>query len=134
MKRILYLLLAMPVGAPVWAQTAPRLEFEVASIKPSDMSNQNSVRVGLHIDGAMVRCSYFSIKDYIGIAYRVKEYQISGPEWMASERFEINAKLPAGATQAQVPDMLQSLLADRFQLKFHRDSKEFPVYAIVVGK
>jgi uncharacterized protein (TIGR03435 family) len=123
------------LGGAAFGQSAPpRLEFEVASIKPSDMSSQNTVRVGLHIDGAMVRCSFFSLKDYIGMAYNVKEYQITGPDWMAGERFEINAKLPAGATQAQVPEMIQSLLADRFQLKFHRDSREFPVYALVAAK
>jgi len=48
-------------------------------------------------------------------------------------RFDIDAKLPAGANRTQVPEMLQSLLADRFRLKFHNGSKEFPVYALVVA-
>src|SRR5579863_7894040 len=111
-------------------------EFEVASIKPSGpfLSGSGRVNLGLHIDGAQVTGSFFSLKDYIGIAYRVRDYQISGPDWMASERFTISAKLPAGAPREKVPEMMQALLADRFQLKTHRDSKEFPVYALTVGK
>ena len=88
----------------------------------------------MQIDGAQVHCTYLSVKDYIRIAYQVKEYQVSGPDWMASERFDIHAKLPAGAKREQVTEMLQTLLEERFQIKMHRDSKEFPVYGVVVGK
>jgi uncharacterized protein (TIGR03435 family) len=74
------------------------------------------------------------LDDYIAISYRVKNYQISAPEWMASERFDINAKLPEGGVAKQVPEMLQVLLEERFQMKMHRESKEFPVYGLVLGK
>jgi uncharacterized protein (TIGR03435 family) len=76
----------------------------------------------------------FPLSTYIAYAYRVKNYGISGPDWMASERFDIVAKLPAGATTKQLPEMLQALLEDRFQLKMHRESRELPVYAMVIGK
>jgi uncharacterized protein (TIGR03435 family) len=112
---------------------APRLEFEVASIKPSPPITDNA-HIGLRIDGAQVYCTSWSLKDYIRIAYRVKDYQIEGPDWSATERFDISAKLPSGATREQVNDMLQSLLADRFKLTFHRIKKEFPVYVLVVAK
>src|SRR5215468_9593276 len=106
-----------------------KVEFEVASIKPSpDMGPNNSA--GLHIDGAQIRVTWLSLKDYIGMAYRTKLPQISGPEWMAAERFDIAAKLPEGTTTAQIPEMLQSLLADRFGMKSHHERKEFPVYAL----
>jgi uncharacterized protein (TIGR03435 family) len=49
-------------------------------------------------------------------------------------RFDITATLPAGSTPAQVPEMLQALLADRFQVKLRKDKKEFPIYALVPGK
>jgi uncharacterized protein (TIGR03435 family) len=62
----------------------------------------------------------------------LKFYQVVGPEWIAGERFDIDAKLPAGGTREQVSDMLLSLLVDRFQLKTHREQKEFPVYGLVV--
>jgi uncharacterized protein (TIGR03435 family) len=59
---------------------------------------------------------------------------VSGPDWIGTDRFNISAKLPEGAKTDQIPEMLQALLADRFQLKFHRDKKELPVYALIVGK
>ena len=68
------------------------------------------------------------------MAYRVNDYQVLGPDWLATENFDIAAKLPDGATRAQLPEMIQSLLADRFKLVLHRDKKEFPVYALVVAK
>jgi uncharacterized protein (TIGR03435 family) len=60
--------------------------------------------------------------------------QIAGPDWLRSEIFEIHAKIPEGYSKDQVPEMLQALLADRFQLKAHRENKEQPVYALVVSK
>ncbi len=123
------------LSAAAFAQAAPaRLEFEVASVKPSTAPTAgSSVNIGVKINGAQVHISSLSLKDYIRIAYRVKEYQVSGPDWLNGERFEIDAKLPSGVTRDQVPDMLQSLLADRFGLKLHRGTKEFPVYALVVA-
>jgi uncharacterized protein (TIGR03435 family) len=72
-------------------------------------------------------------------AYDVKSYQVSGPSWMqgaglAGLRFDIVANLPEGATKEQVPQMLQNLLAERFKLAIHRDSKDQAIYAMVVGK
>ena len=129
-------ILGVAGAAVLFAQTAPpRPEFEVASIKPSTVAPTGAqVHVGVQIDGAQVHCTYLSVRDYIRIAYRVKEHQVIGPNWLASERFDIHAKLPAGATRDQVPEMLQTLLEARFQIKMHRDSKEFPVYGVVVGK
>ena len=109
-RTILAVLLA---SVTTFAQTRP--EFEVASVKPAPEQFAQA-NIGLHIDGSQVRYSYFSLKDYIGMAYRMKNYQITGPEWLASQRFEIAAKLPDGANISQVPDMLQSLLADKFAL------------------
>jgi uncharacterized protein (TIGR03435 family) len=124
------------VACVLYAQTAPapsRLEFEVASIKPSPAITDNA-HIGMRVDGAQVNCTAWSLKDYIRIAYRVKDYQVEGPDWIASTRYNISAKLPAGATREQVNDMLQNLLVDRFGLKFHRVKKEFPVYALEQAK
>jgi uncharacterized protein (TIGR03435 family) len=92
------------------------------------------MNVGVHIDGARVSCTSLSLKDYISAAYKVKIYQIEGPDYIGSERFDINAKLPAGATESQVPDMLKALLAERFKMTFHRETKDFPVYGLVVAR
>ena len=68
----------------------------------------------------------------IRIAWAVRDYQIEAPSWLASARFDVNAKLPEGCLQRQVPEMLQAMLANQFALKLHRDSKDLPVYALVV--
>ena len=127
MTRILLSLLAL--SGIVFAQSS---EFEVASIKPS-APVVDRVNVGVHVDGAQVRCTYLSLKDYIRMAYNVKDHQIVGPDWLGSDRFDIAAKVPEGGRD-KIREMLQSLLKDRFHMKFHSDSKEFPVYALVVGK
>jgi uncharacterized protein (TIGR03435 family) len=67
-------------------------------------------------------------------AYDVKSYQLSGPAWMDTERYEIAAKIPAGATKEQVPGMLQALLTERFHGAVHRESSELSVYGLVVAK
>ena len=67
-------------------------------------------------------------------AYDVKSYQISGPDWMSSARFDISAKVPAGTTKAQSNVMLQNLLADRFKLVLHHSTKESPIYVLLVAK
>jgi uncharacterized protein (TIGR03435 family) len=113
--------------------TAPPLEFEVASIKPSPPIT-DSAHIGMRVDGAQVYFTSFALRDYVRIAYRVKDYQVEGPDWIASERFDIAAKLPSGTVREQVNDMLQNLLTDRFKLTFHRVKKDFPVYALVASK
>ena len=67
-------------------------------------------------------------------AYGLKEYQVSGPAWIDSERYEIAAKIPAGATWPQVSLMLQLLLAERFGVAVHRETRELAIYALVAGK
>jgi uncharacterized protein (TIGR03435 family) len=115
----------------IWAQPK-RLEFEVASVKSVEQSADPHVRVGVQIDGSQIHLNRTSLKDAIRYAYQVKFYQVIGPDWLASERFDISAKLPEGATREQVPEMITSLLEDRFGLKVHREQKEMPVYAMIV--
>jgi uncharacterized protein (TIGR03435 family) len=108
--------------------------FEVASIKPAPPPSQGRMMVGVKRDAGRVTYSGMPLKMLITTAYRVKPYQVSGPGWLDSERFEIVAKLPEGANAEQIPEMLQALLAERFGLKLHRETKELPVLALVVGK
>lgn len=110
------------------------LAFEVASIKAADPQPMGMVRIGMSSDAGMVRYSNISLKDCIRTAYRVKDFQVQGPDWLDSTRFDITAKLPAGAKEDQIPEMLQALLADRFKITVRRDSKEQSVYALTVGK
>jgi uncharacterized protein (TIGR03435 family) len=122
--------------AQAHAQSPKRFEFEVASIRPTPSIDDQGgkVNLGVHIDGAQVRFVSFSLRDYLARAYGTNTAMVFGPDWTASERFDISATLPAGATPNQFPEMLQALLADRFQLKFHKEKKELPAYALLTGK
>ena len=127
--------LALPALAAPQTATPPKLAFEVASVKDSaSLVGQTHVSAGIHVDAAQVHCALLSLRDYIRVAYRIQDYQISGPEWMASARYDIDATLPPDTTRDQVPDMLQALLADRFGLKFHNETKDLPVYFLQVTK
>src|SRR5262249_30809977 len=75
-----------------------------------------------------------SLRDLIILAYRIKPYQLTGPDWMATTPFDIIATIPAGVPKTKVPEMLQSLLAERFGLKIRREKKEMPVYALTVAR
>jgi uncharacterized protein (TIGR03435 family) len=108
-------------------------EFEVASIRPSS-DEVNQVNAGFRLAGSEVRVVRLSIRDYIGMAYNMKPNQIVGPEWLAQQRFDVTARIPDGVLPAKIPEMMQTLLANRFQLKVHRESKEFNVYALGVAK
>jgi uncharacterized protein (TIGR03435 family) len=122
---------AILLTCPLLAQ-AP--QFEVATVKPSAPRPEAHLNVGVHIDGAQVRIVGLTLRDYVGTAYRMKVAQVSGPDWTANDRFDISATLPAGSTTAQIPEMLQALLADRFGMKVHKEKKEFPVYTLLPGK
>ncbi len=138
--RILLLL----AGLPAAAQTLPpaAVEFEVASVKVAATPERQpmfciipcSPGERLTVEGARVDIRYMPLRKLIITAYRIKPYQLSGPEWMQQQRFDIAAKMPAGANPVQLPEMLQALLAERFKLVVHRETKDMPVMALVVGK
>jgi uncharacterized protein (TIGR03435 family) len=116
--------------------------FEVASIKaasdpgpvPFFCLAKCTPGERMSFDGARTEFRYTSLYTLIVTAYRIKGYQLSGPEWMESQKFDISAKVPDGVSGGRVPEMLQALLAERFNLSIHRESKDLPVYALVVGK
>ena len=117
-------------------QTGP--VFDVATIKPAGplqaQAAAGKIRIGMNIDAARVDIGFMSLAEMIPVAFAVKPYQVSGPDWMKQNRFDILAKMPEGATKEQVPQMLQALLAERFKMVAHRESQEHPIYALVVGK
>src|ERR1051326_6461347 len=124
------------VVAGTLAQTAPRPEFEVASIRPAaPITNlQGKTRIGMRVDAGRMEYSFGSLRDLIRTAWRLKDYQVQAPGWLADARFDIAAKLPDGASIDQTPEMLQALLAERFKLEVHHETREHPVYALVVAK
>jgi uncharacterized protein (TIGR03435 family) len=107
----------------------------VASVKPAaPPANPSQLKVEMGGDPGMVDYKNVALKTVIARAYRMKEYQISGPDWLETARFDILAKVPPNAPKGQIPLMLQNLLAERFKLTVHREPKVMPVYAMVVGK
>jgi uncharacterized protein (TIGR03435 family) len=122
------LLSILVVAVPLSAQVP--VQFEVASVKPSPPEPPTPGTAGLRITQRQARFTFLSLKDYIGIGYGVRVYQIIAPDWVASTRFEIVATMPEGQPGDQLPAMMRSLLEDRFQLKVHRENREFPVYAL----
>jgi bla regulator protein BlaR1 len=118
----------------IHAQTAPAPpKFEVASVKPNN-SDQRPRGFNLQPGGQQLTATV-TVKSLIQQAYGLRDFQISGgPGWIKSDLFDINAKSENPVEWDQVILMLQSLLADRFQLVMHRDTKETPVYALVIDK
>jgi uncharacterized protein (TIGR03435 family) len=112
--------------------------FEVASVKPADpklagRSFPISGGPGTS-DPGLATFTNVTLKTVLTIAYDVRGYQIAGPAWLDSERYTITAKIPSGATREQYHLMLQNLLAERFHLSLHHDSRQFRGYELVVGK
>ena len=123
--------LVLAAGAwTVFAQTALRPAFEVASVKPSFSNGIQNVRAqpgGLTADA--------SLKIMLQYAYGVQGYQIAGgPDFVQSARYRIDAKADGNPHRDQIFAMLRTLLEDRFQLKIHHETKELPVYALAAAK
>lgn len=135
MRRLLIsgILLISPYAA-VSQSPAPSRSFEVASIKPAAQQEPGRRMIGMRSDDGRVTYSNVTLRDVIRNAFKVKDRQIEGPDWLNSERYDIVAKFPSGATKDDIPVMLQSLLADRFKLTYHKDSKVSPIYAMIPSK
>ena len=132
-ERLLSVLLGATLfAAPFSAARAQQPAFEVASIRSVQIGG-SEISVGLRTQGDQVRIGAYTLREYVAIAYRVRPYQVTGPDWITEDRFDLQAKLPAGGTADQVPQMLQRLLDERFGLKTHRDKREMAVHALVRG-
>jgi uncharacterized protein (TIGR03435 family) len=106
--------------------------FEAAAIKPSNPDVDGS---GWHTRPGMAILTGQTLKGLISIAYGVKDFQVSGgPKWLSGDRFDINAKAEGPVKDPQMLQMLQTLLADRFQLVIHHEQKVAPAYALVIAK
>jgi bla regulator protein BlaR1 len=130
--------------------TAPPPAFDVASIKPADPSFPG-MRVQI-TPGGTLNATNVTVKLLIQQAYDVRDFQISGgPGWLSTERYVISAKMDDSSSAApedprKMTDeqrkayqegmrlKLRALLEDRFQLKVHRETKEMPIYALIVAK
>jgi uncharacterized protein (TIGR03435 family) len=124
-------------------QSQKALFFEVASVRPcpattgsdyEDGRRAGMSRAGVKLTGTRATGTWLTVKQLIGQAYTLKDHQMVLPAWTDKEHFDIAATLPAGATAADLPVMLQGLLAERFALTSHREEREQAVLALVVEK
>ena len=106
--------------------------FEVASVK-RDVSGGNGggTRVSR---GGIFSATNSTLQALVRYAYGVKDYQIHGPAWMATERYDIEAKAGSDRSSRDIELMLQNLLAERFGLKIRREVRQMPVYALALAK
>jgi uncharacterized protein (TIGR03435 family) len=128
--------------ASAFGQPAESLTFEVASVKPSPPVPPGGRGVCLGPlrggpgtpDPGQITWTYAALRGLRMTAYDVKTYQVNGPAWLGSQRYDIVVKVPAGATKAQVNAIWQSVLTERFGVTLHHESKEFQVEELVVAK
>jgi uncharacterized protein (TIGR03435 family) len=123
-----------PPPPPVRMSADANPGFEVATIKPSDPGKPGKL---FTVRGQNVVTVNTTLDDLITMAYNIHVKQIAGaPAWLESEKYDLEVKpdVPGQPNVAQLKIIIQKLLADRFQLKFHRDKQELSVYAITVAK
>jgi bla regulator protein blaR1 len=132
-KTVLLLALCLPI----FAQTAPKMAFEAASIKPSDPAGFGTRIMLGGGPGGRYSANGITVRQLITQAFGLQDFQLTGgPGWITSDRFDIEATPGSGMspTREQTQQMLQSLLEERFQLKVRRETKNLPAYNLVLAK
>ena len=121
----------LAAGVPQAQAPAPAA-FDVSSVKPNKDGGPSSVRV---TPGGMLTVTNNNLRNIIRNAWNITNDQIvGGPDWIDSERFDITAKASAPFKQDEARAMLQALLADRFGLATHMETRELPVYLLVLAR
>ncbi len=117
------------------AQTPGKAAFEAASVRPASPNGPTRKRGGPGTNDPG-RFSYerATLSQALMAAYDVEADEISGPGWIESDRFDIQATVPRGTSSEEFRHMLQDLLVERFSITLHHESKDLPVYELVVAK
>jgi len=141
---VVLLLMAGAAFAQTAADAVPQagpkqMRFVQATVKlaaPRDLSSKQpgQTPVGLGVHGSQMEITYLPVRSLIMMAYKVKQYQISGLSTLNDRQYDIAATMPEGATAKDLPEMLRALLEDRFKLVVHRETKDRPVLTLVVKK
>jgi uncharacterized protein (TIGR03435 family) len=127
--------LILCTATSAFGQSAEIPAFDVASVKVSQPAAGERVRRdNIQVSPGTVTMRNVNLKACIRWAYHVTEYQVSGPAWLDSERYEIAGKAAGPAAEEQLRLMMQALLQERFKLALHRQIKDFQVYVLVPGK
>lgn len=129
---------AIVLAPSSWPQGTPgagQVAFDAASVKPSELGPPPGFpkpppgRVG----GTYTEW-HIPLRVYIDRAFKLAPHQVSVPQGVGAERYDITARMPPDTTDDGVTQMLQTLLLERFKMQFHWEQREEPVYALVVGK
>jgi uncharacterized protein (TIGR03435 family) len=133
MKQLLLAAGILLQAARAFGQAAPAPAFEAASIKPSQDPPGSSS--GITTTKGRISARNVTLKRCVRGAYGVEEPHIlGGPKWLDEARYNIEARAAGPAGDRELMTMLQSLLAERFKLAFHRETRALPGYALVLGK
>jgi bla regulator protein blaR1 len=116
----------------------PPLAFETASVKPNKSGAEERL-IRLDPRGGSLAVTNLQLRALITFAYEIQNFQLAGgPDWIASDRFDILAKpereVPATGAQDPLRMMLRTLLADRFKLVMHKETKELPIFELVLAR
>lgn len=131
-RKLLASAVALMAGG-LYPMRAQRPEFDVASIK-RNLSGDPAIRLGPVTRGTF-RATNIPLQELITMAYRIRDFQLAGaPGWLRSERYDVEGKAGDGRGFDELTAMLQPLLEKRLRLRFHRETKEMPVYSLVVAK
>jgi len=125
---------AIACAIPPTLQCGQNPAFDFATIKPNDPVRNPNVVAGWSISRSGLR-AVGSLRTFVKQAYGIDDTQIAGgPKWFDSDAFEIDGRTAAPANPGELNLMLQSLLAERFNLKMHSETRQLPVYSLVVAK
>ncbi len=128
------------------AATLPKFEYEVATIKPNNPEHSDGVLTGMNYPADGFTARGLTLRSLLQEALGIRDYQLSGgPAWLNSEKYDVDAKMEGSVADALKKlnsaeqysvsrQMLLAVLVDRLKLTFHRETKELPVYSLVVAK
>jgi len=124
------------VLAPCLLLLAQAPQFEAASVKPASPDARGIRCTGGPgtSDPGLLRCENYSLSYLVMMAYNLRSFQLAAPGWMESARYDVMARIPAGAGNQQFQLMLQRLLAERWKLQAHFEKRDMAVYALTVDK
>jgi uncharacterized protein (TIGR03435 family) len=120
--------------AIVFAGIAGAAGFDVASVRPNATGVSGS---SVNRSGGRITLENVSLRECIGFAFGIatgRDYEFEGPGWLDDRKFDITATFPPETSRGEVREMLRMLLAERFRLKTHYESRALNSYALVVGK
>ncbi len=134
------------LSLPTFAQQpVPKPSFEVVSIRPGSMTPASCAEAPIRAIGMTCGGPGTSdperftgnstvLRSLMQRAYGVQAFQVIGPDWIGAARYDVNAKVPPGASKDDFNRMLQNLLEDRFKMKVHHETREFPAYNLALAK